>query len=115
MLVFVPLGGVGEIGMNLYLYGYGRRGAYEWLVVDMGVTFGSEYEPGIDIIMPDIRFIEEECHNIAGNVEYLLRVEVGDLTEYKDFHAHTLGQLPQVSSITSHFCLETSKDLRNRL
>ena len=56
-----------------------------------------------------------ECHNIAGNVEYLLRVEVGDLAEYKDFHAHTLGQLPQVSSITSHFCLETSKDLRNRL
>jgi ribonuclease J len=66
MLVFVPLGGVGEIGMNLYLYGYGRRGAYEWLVVDMGVTFGSEYEPGIDVIMPDIRFLEEERHNIAG-------------------------------------------------
>ncbi|MFG5383399.1 Lrp/AsnC family transcriptional regulator [Yoonia sp. R2-816] len=56
-----------------------------------------------------------ECHNIAGNVEYLLRVEVGDLAEYKDFHAHTLGQLPQVSSITSHFCLQTSKDVRNRL
>lgn len=56
-----------------------------------------------------------ECHNIAGNVEYMLRVEVGDLTEYKDFHAHTLGQLPQVQSITSHFCLETSKDRRNGL
>ncbi len=56
-----------------------------------------------------------ECHNIAGNVEYLLRVEVGDLGEYKDFHAHTLGELPQVQSITSHFCLDTSKDLRNRL
>lgn len=66
MLVFVPLGGVGEIGMNLYLYGYGRRGAYEWLVVDMGVTFGTEYEPGIDVIMPDIRFLEEERHNISG-------------------------------------------------
>ena len=56
-----------------------------------------------------------ECHNIAGNVEYLLRVEVSDLAEYKAFHAHTLGELPQVSSITSHFCLETSKDMRNRL
>ena len=56
-----------------------------------------------------------ECHNIAGNVEYLLRVEVSDLAEYKNFHAHTLGQLPQVQSITSHFCLETSKDKRNRL
>jgi Lrp/AsnC family leucine-responsive transcriptional regulator len=56
-----------------------------------------------------------ECHNIAGQVEYMLRVEVGDLAEYKTFHAHTLGELPQVRSITSHFCLETSKDLRNRL
>ncbi|HUU23996.1 MAG TPA: ribonuclease J [Methyloceanibacter sp.] len=65
-LVFVPLGGVGEIGMNLYLYGYGRRGAYTWLIVDMGVTFGGEYEPGIDVILPDIRFLEEQRHNIAG-------------------------------------------------
>jgi ribonuclease J len=64
--VFVPLGGVGEIGMNLYLYGYGRDGARDWLIVDMGVTFGSEYEPGVDVILPDIRFIEEERHNIAG-------------------------------------------------
>ena len=59
-------GGVGEIGMNLYLYGYGRGGARDWLIVDMGVTFGSEAEPGIDIILPDISFIEEERHNIAG-------------------------------------------------
>jgi ribonuclease J len=64
--VFVPLGGVGEIGMNLYLYGYGREGAREWLIVDMGITFGSETEPGIDVILPDIRFIEEERHNIVG-------------------------------------------------
>jgi ribonuclease J len=64
--VFVPLGGVGEIGMNLYLYGYGPEGAREWLIVDMGVTFGGDYEPGIDVILPDIRFLEEERHNIAG-------------------------------------------------
>jgi ribonuclease J len=64
--VFVPLGGVGEIGMNLYLYGYGRDGARDWLIVDMGVTFGSEYEPGVDVILPDIRFIEDKRHNIAG-------------------------------------------------
>lgn len=65
-LVFVPLGGVGEIGMNLYLYGYGREGAYQWLIVDMGVTFGTEAEPGIDVILPDIGFLEEERHNIVG-------------------------------------------------
>ncbi len=64
--VFVPLGGVGEIGMNLYLYGYGREGARDWLIVDMGVTFGGDQEPGIDIILPDITFLEEERHNIAG-------------------------------------------------
>ena len=64
--VFLPLGGVGEIGMNLYLYGYGSEGDRQWLIVDMGVTFGGEAEPGIDVILPDIRFIEEERHNIAG-------------------------------------------------
>src|SRR5665648_383522 len=64
--VFLPLGGVGEIGMNLYLYGYGREGARDWLIVDMGVTFGGEAEPGVDVILPDIRFIEEERANIAG-------------------------------------------------
>ena len=52
--------------MNLYLYGYGRDGAREWLIVDMGITFGGETEPGIDVILPDIRFIEEEKHNIVG-------------------------------------------------
>ena len=67
-LLFVPLGGVGEIGMNLYLYGYGREGNYTWLIVDLGVTFGGEFEPGIDVILPDIRFLEEERHNIAGLV-----------------------------------------------
>ena len=64
--VFLPLGGVGEIGMNLYLYGYGRDGARDWLIVDMGITFGGDFEPGIDVILPDISFIVEERHNIAG-------------------------------------------------
>jgi len=62
----VPLGGVGEIGMNLYLYGYGSEGNRDWLIVDMGVTFGSENEPGVDVILPDISFLAEEKHNIVG-------------------------------------------------
>jgi ribonuclease J len=65
-LVFVPLGGVGEIGMNLYLYGYGRPENRAWLIVDMGVTFGTDYEPGIDLVLPDIRFLEKERHSIVG-------------------------------------------------
>ncbi len=64
--VFVPLGGVGEIGMNLYLYGYGRARHREWLIVDMGITFGGDQEPGVDIILPDIGFLQEERGNIVG-------------------------------------------------
>ena len=53
-----------------------------------------------------------ECHNVTGDVEYLLRVEVADLSTYKDFHSNRLGILPQVASITSYICLGTSKDER---
>ena len=53
-----------------------------------------------------------ECHNITGSVEYLLRVEVDSLEAYKSFHADVLGVLPQVSSMTSHISLGSSKDLR---
>lgn len=68
-LVFVPLGGVGEIGMNLALYGYGPEDDRQWLMVDCGITFASEFdEPGVDVILPDIGFAEEERRNIAGIV-----------------------------------------------
>lgn len=53
-----------------------------------------------------------ECHNVTGAVEYLLRVEVADLSTYKDFHSNRLGILSQVASITSYICLGTSKDDR---
>jgi ribonuclease J len=63
-LVFLPLGGVGEIGMNLTLYGY--RG--QWLMVDCGVTFADDSMPGIDLIMADPEFIAERRDNLAGLV-----------------------------------------------
>lgn len=53
--VFLPLGGTGEIGMNLNLYGY--KGA--WIMVDLGISFADPYLPGVDVIMPDITFIED--------------------------------------------------------
>jgi ribonuclease J len=65
-LVFLPLGGVGEIGMNLALYGYGRRDARTWIVVDFGVAFAGADLPGVDLIFPDISYLEEERQNIAG-------------------------------------------------
>ncbi|MEJ8574644.1 ribonuclease J [Microbaculum marinum] len=68
-LVFLPLGGVGEIGMNLGLYGYGRPGRWSWLMVDCGVSFAAEeHLPGIDLIFPDIGFIEEERGALEGIV-----------------------------------------------
>ncbi|MFN3483226.1 ribonuclease J [Rhabdaerophilum calidifontis] len=67
-LVFVPLGGLGEIGMNMALYGHGRGRARKWLMVDCGVAFAGEDLPGIDLLMPDIRFIEAEKANLLGIV-----------------------------------------------
>jgi len=63
-LLFVPLGGCGEIGMNLNLYGH----AGKWLMIDLGITFGNEATPGIDIIMPDPAFIVERRADLAGLV-----------------------------------------------
>lgn len=53
-----------------------------------------------------------ECHNVTGSIEYLLRVEVSDLADYKVFHRDVLGTLPQVSSITSYIVMSSPKDLR---
>src|ERR1700690_1547570 len=60
-LVLLPLGGAGEIGMNFNAYGYGPTDEREWIVVDCGVLFGREgLTPGIDLIMPDIRYLAEQ-------------------------------------------------------
>lgn len=63
-LLFLALGGAGEIGMNLNLYGH----AGKWLMVDLGVTFGDESTPGIEVIMPDPEFIRERRGDLVGLV-----------------------------------------------
>jgi len=80
-LVFVPLGGAGEIGMNLNLYGFGGEQDQAWIMVDLGVTFNDGSMPGVDIIMPDPTFIEEQR---------------GDLLALVLTHAHEdhLGAVP---------------------
>ena len=65
-LVFVPLGGVGEIGMNLGLYGYGPPEHRTWIAVDFGVAFAGPDLPGVDLIFPDITYLEEERTNLVG-------------------------------------------------
>jgi ribonuclease J len=67
-LVFAPLGGVGEIGMNLAVYGFGNERNRQWIAVDLGVAFAGDDLPGIDLIMPDVRFLEEERTNFLGLV-----------------------------------------------
>src|ERR1700692_416387 len=67
-LVFAPLGGVGEIGMNLSVYGFGRENVRKWLPRHLGVAFAGDDLPGIDLIMPDIRFLVEERRNLLALV-----------------------------------------------
>ncbi len=63
-LVFLPLGGSGEIGMNLNLYGFGPEAKRKWIMLDCGVTFGDLTTPGVDVITPDPTFIEERADDL---------------------------------------------------
>ncbi|HEY3694050.1 ribonuclease J [Phenylobacterium sp.] len=67
-LVFLPLGGSNEIGMNFNLYGFGPPHARKWIVVDLGVTFGDQTTPGVEIILPDPEFIEAHAKDVLGIV-----------------------------------------------
>ncbi len=64
-LIYLPLGGAGEIGMNCYVYGYGKPGEERLIVVDLGVTFPDmDSTPGVDIIFPDISWLKENRNRI---------------------------------------------------
>jgi len=68
-LVFLPLGGSGEIGMNFNAYGFGPPSRRKWIILDCGVLFGREAStPGVDVIMPDIRFLAERAEDVLGIV-----------------------------------------------
>ena len=67
-LIFLPLGGSNEIGMNFNLYGFGPAHDRKWIVVDLGVTFGDQTTPGVEIILPDPEFIEPYADDILGIV-----------------------------------------------
>ncbi len=68
-LVYVALGGLGEVGMNCYLYGVGPMDSRRWMMVDLGLTFPEgEFDPGVDVILPDLKFIEERVRDLAGIV-----------------------------------------------
>ncbi|MET0547209.1 MAG: ribonuclease J [Caulobacterales bacterium] len=82
-LVFLPLGGSGEIGMNLNAYGYGPPDHRQWVILDIGVTFGDASTPGVDVIMPDPAYLESERDNLLGIV----------LTHAHEDHIGAIGHL----------------------
>ena len=67
-LLFCPLGGSGEIGMNMNLYAYGKPGLHKWIIVDAGVTFADDTLPGIDLIYADPGFIIDKKDQLLGIV-----------------------------------------------
>ena len=83
-LVFVPLGGAGQIGMNMYLYGHGRGKDRRYIMVDCGVSFGDmENSPGIELVMPDPAFIAQRRKQLVGIF----------LTHAHEDHIGALGRL----------------------
>jgi ribonuclease J len=67
-LVFLPLGGSNEIGMNFNLYGFGPAHDRKWIVVDLGITFGDQTTPGVEVILPDPEFMEQNADRLLGIV-----------------------------------------------
>ena len=83
-LIYLPLGGAGEIGMNCYVYGYGREGKERLIVVDLGVTFPDmDGTPGVDLILPDVSWLEKRAD----------RIEAIFITHAHEDHIGALGHL----------------------
>ena len=83
-LIYLPLGGAGEIGMNAYVYGYGPDGAERLIVVDLGVSFPDmDGTPGVDLILPDISWLIAQKH----------RIEAIFITHAHEDHVGALGHL----------------------
>jgi ribonuclease J len=83
-LIYLPLGGAGEVGMNAYVYGYGRPGKERLILVDLGVTFPDmDGAPGVDLILPDVSWLEKR----------LDRLEAILITHAHEDHVGALGHL----------------------
>ncbi len=105
-LIYLPLGGAGEIGMNMYVYGYGRAGRERLIVVDAGVAFPDmETAPGVDLVLPDTAWLERR----AGRVEGVF------LTHAHEDHLGAIGHLLRSVRVPVHARRFTSAVARNKL
>jgi len=83
-LIYVPLGGAGEVGMNAYLYGYGPKGRERFILVDLGITFPDMGgQPGVDVILPDLTWLEERRD----------RLDAIFITHAHEDHVGAVGQM----------------------
>src|SRR6056297_468485 len=85
-VIYLPLGGAGEIGMNAYVYGYGRPGKERLILVDLGLTFPDmDSTPGVDLIFPDIQWLAERCDQLeAIFITHAHEDHVGAVAHYYD-------------------------------
>ena len=86
-LLFIPLGGCSEIGMNMYVYGYDDGNNIDYILVDAGVTFPNpEYNPGVDLIMPDTSFVEDNLSKFkAIFITHAHEDHIGSLTHLFEY------------------------------
>ena len=85
-LIYLPLGGAGEIGMNAYVYGYGKPGKERLILVDLGLTFPDmDTTPGVDLILPDITWLAERRDRLEGVfITHAHEDHVGAVAQYYD-------------------------------
>ena len=103
-LIFCPLGGSGEIGMNMNLFAYGEPDNQKWIIVDIGVTFADDSIPGVDLIYPDPGFIVDKKNDLLGII--LTHGENPPLIASFAIFFATYGSLVVV--LTIHFTLLSS-------
>ncbi len=103
-LIYLPLGGAGEIGMNMYIYGYGSPGREKLIMIDIGVTFPQmDSSPGVELIMPDTKFIEENIERLEGIF----------ITHAHEDHIGALGHLIEKVNVPI-FCLNFTSSIASK-
>ena len=105
-LIYLPLGGAGEVGMNAYVYGYGPPGKERLILVDLGVTFPNmDSSPGVDLILPDVGWLADNSD----------RLEAIFITHAHEDHVGALGQLWDRLNAPVHARVFTARHARLKM